>query len=115
MRGDVTNEGRVQQFENGNISIRFSKDAIEDIKSGKKSDIEILSSLLDRVDTCFIGEQFCISNFDMGVRGYNYHKDKAYTISFSEIDKKLMSSLSLKIFAEDPTEEDLKLIEEGAE
>lgn len=98
-----------REFKNGNINIKFFDENIKDLKSGKFSDIELLSFALDNVDTYFIGEEFCLSNYEMGVELYNCRIDKIYILAFSDLEK-LASGKTLKLYARKPTEDDREII-----
>lgn len=94
------------RFKNGNLNIRFSPDEIQDIKAGKYSDIELLSQKLDSVDTYFIGEGYCLSNYEMGQTLYSYHDDKVFTLNLSDIANVLMTGGMLKLYANKPNPEE---------
>lgn len=100
-----------QRFKNGNLSIRFSPDEIADIKAGKYSAIELLNGKLGRFDTCFIGEQYCLSNYTTGCTLYSYYVDKVFVLDFSDIDNVLMEGDTLKLYARKPEDEDREQIE----
>lgn len=106
-------EGIIKEFQNGNINIRLSADAIETIKSGKESDIFIISELFYWVDTYFVGDHFCLSNYDMGALLYNNYSDKCYIIAFSDIENTLMQGHTLKLYGFEPSENDRQTIEEN--
>ena len=97
-----TIDGLIKEFNNHNINLNLSNDSINDIKTGKFSDIEILSFLLENLDSYFVGENQCISNYEMGILIYNYHSDVCYFLNFSDIDKYLMLGKTLKLYAYKP-------------
>ena len=94
------------RFTNGNLNIRFSPEEIEDIRAGRYSDIEVLSWKLERFDTYFIGEQYCLSNYDMGTTAHSAYSDHVFTISFAAIENVLMQGKTLKLYAREPDEYD---------
>ena len=98
-------------FNNGNLNIRFSPDEIQDIKAGKHSMIELLSWKLDKFDTIFIGEKYCLSNYTIGCTLYSCYSDKVFILDFSDIDNILMESRTLKLYATKPTQDDREIIE----
>ena len=100
-----------QRFKNGNLNVRFSPDEIADIKAGKCSPIELLSWKLEAFDTTFIGEQYCLSNYAMGVTLYSYYSDNVFLLDLSDLDNILMEGKTLKLYANEPTPEDRKNIE----
>lgn len=99
-----------QRFNNGNIHIKFNKEDITDIKAGKFSDIEVLSWELENVDTYFIGEQFCLSNYAMGVMLYSYYADKVFILNFADLEK-LLDGKTLILYAATPSADDREIIE----
>ena len=104
-----------QRFKNGNLNIRFSPDEIQDINAGKRSQIELLSWKLAAFDTNFIGEQYCLSNYTMGVTLYSCYSDRVFILDFSDLDNILMEGRTLKLYATKPSQEDRETIEsEGA-
>lgn len=100
-----------QRFNNGNLNIRFSPDEIQDTKDGKYSMIELLSWKLDKFDTTFIGEKYCLSNYTMGCTLYSCYADKVFILDFSDIDNILMEGRTLKLYATKPTQDDREIIE----
>lgn len=102
-----------QRFNNGNLNIRFSPDEIQDIKAGKYSTIELLSWKLNKFDTTFIGEKYCLSNYTTGCTLYSAYADKVFILDFSDVDNVLMAGNTLKLYAAKPTQEDRKIIERG--
>jgi hypothetical protein len=101
------------RFKNGNCNIRFSPDDIADIKSGKLSDIEILFFKMEKLDLYFFGEQFCISNFTMGILIYSAYSGKLFLLDYSDIDKYLLTGKTLKLKAFRPDADQQKIIDEG--
>ena len=112
-RDNYINEGTITEYKNGNINIKLSSDAIKDINIGRYSDIECLSWLLDSIDCTFIGDEFCLSNFDMGAMIYNYYSDLCYIISFSDIESVLKAGKTLKLYGYKPSEDDREQIEKN--
>lgn len=99
-----------QRFKNGNISIRFAPDEIAAIKAGTYSDIECLGWKLDAVDTELRGDEFCLSNYEMGCLAYCWGNDMAYLIRFAEIDELLMQRKTMKLHAFKPDDGDLEVM-----
>lgn len=99
------------RFKNGNLNIRFSPDEIANIKAGKFSDIEVLSWKLEKFDTNFIGEQYCLSNYAMGCTLYSCYSDSVFILDFSDIEKYLMNGKTLKLYAHRPDAGDRETLE----
>ena len=89
----------VHEFKNGNMSIKFDRDILQNIHDQKTSDIEEISYILEELDTYFIGEEFCISNYAMGINLYNCHSNLMYIFNFSDIENVLMTGKWLKLYA----------------
>lgn len=104
------NDARV--FNNDNIHIKLSRESLDDYRQGKFSDIELISFALEDVDTYIIGEQYCLSNWDMGCTLYNCNRDKVYILSFKALEEVLMQGKTLILKAHTPDETDREIIEE---
>lgn len=102
----------IKEFNNGNISFRLTTEQITDIYNKRFSDIEVISWILDEIDCYFVGDEYCLGNFDMGATIYNAYSELCYTINFSEIESVLMSGKWLKLYARQPNECDIRDIED---
>ena len=98
----------VKEFNNGNLSIRFDDELRE---LARRDDVLALASALDSVDCVFIGESFCLSNFEMGHMIYNFYSDKCYTFRWSELEN-LKMGLAVRLYAYDPDDDDRQAIED---
>ena len=101
----------VKRFLNNNIHVKFELEDIENIKEGKLSGIETLSFELEEVDTSFIGEEFCLSNYTTGILCYSYYADKVFLLDFSDIENILMSGKTLVLYAKEPDVDEREIIE----
>lgn len=99
-------DATTKEFKNGNINITFTGD-----NDGSISDIELLNDALFWKDCYFIGEQYCLSNYDMGVTVYNCRRDLVYILSFSALDAAYNNNKTLKLYASVPDETDRELID----
>ena len=102
-----------KRFNNDNCNIRFSPDDIADIKAGKFSDIEILSFKMENLDLYFFGEEFCLSNYAMGIYLYSAYCGKLFLLNYADIDKYLMNGKTLKLIAFKPDKEQQQIIDKG--
>ena len=101
----------IKEFSNGNLSIRFSAEYLDKLKSGVVSAIEVLSWTLDELDCYFVGEEFCLGNDAMGIMIYNCHSDLVYIINFNDIEV-LVAGHWLRLYARTPDEDDREIINE---
>ena len=102
--------GTAKRYKNGNITVKFSPDDIASIRTGRVSDIEILSYILESVDCYFVGDNFCLSNYDMGCLIYSAYSDKMFILAFSDLENILMSGKTLRLYARTPDETDRELL-----
>lgn len=96
-----------KEHKNGNLLIKYDKDAIE---QSKKDSLLTLASILEEIDCYFIGETYCISNYAMGHTIYNCHSDLCYIFAWNDIET-LEQGKTLKLYARKPGEWDRELIE----
>lgn len=100
-----------QRFNNGNLNIRFSPEEITDIKNGKFSAVELLGWKLEKFDSYFIGETYCLSNYTTGHTIYNCHSDVVYIVDWSDLEGVLMMGKTLKLYARKPDEADREILQ----
>ena len=97
-----------KEYKNGNITIRFDKDAIQEMK---KDEILFLSDALYWLDCYFIGETFCISNFETGHSIYNYYSDLLYIFQWREMEN-LMQGKTVRLYGYKPSKDDREWIDQ---
>ncbi len=95
------------QFKNGNLSIHVEKEDLEDYL---KDQVFFLSDLLWHMNCEFIGETFCLSNWETGHLIYNSYMDCCYIFPWRELET-LADGKTVKLYARKPTEDELELIE----
>ncbi len=96
-----------KEYKNGNIIIRYDRDMIVE---SKRDSILTLSSVLDEIDCSFIGETYCLNNYETGHTVYNAYSDLVYVFAWSELET-LEAGKAVKLFARKPDEADRELIE----
>lgn len=96
-----------KEYKNGNIIIRYDRDMIAE---SKRDSLLTLSSVLDEIDCSFIGETYCLSNYETGHTVYNAYSDLVYIFAWSELEA-LEAGKAVKLFARKPDEADRELIE----
>lgn len=96
-----------KEYKNGNIIIKYDRDMIAE---SKRDSLLTLSSVLDEIDCSFIGETYCLSNYETGHTVYNAYSDLVYVFAWSELET-LEAGKAVKLFARKPDEADRELIE----
>ena len=99
-RTHIDKIGTVKQFNNGNMNIKFDIDGVYK----NESDFVNLLWLLEWLDIDFIGDSYCLSNYDMGITLYDCYSDKCFIVSFSELSDCFNSGKTMKLYAHTPDE-----------
>ena len=94
------------QFKNGNINLRIPKEDLDDFK---KDQVCYLSELLSWNNCDFIGETYCLSNFETGHTIYNYYMDCCYIFPWRELET-LAEGKMVKLYARVPEEYEREII-----
>lgn len=95
----------IKEFKNGNINIKYNPDTI---KEAGKDELLTLSSVLDSIDCYFIGETYCLGNYETGHTVYSAYSDLVYTFVWSDLEK-LKAGHTVKLYAMKPEKEDLEI------
>ena len=106
LRETYNNNGIIKEYKNGNITIKYYNDGIQE---SKRDSLLTLSSLLDMIDCYFIGETYCLSNYETGHTVYNAYSDLVYIFAWSNLET-LEAGKAVKLFARKPDETDRELI-----
>lgn len=96
-----------KEYKNGNIIIKYDRDMIAE---SKRDSLLTLSSVLDEIDCSFIGETYCLNNYETGHTVYNSYSDLVYIFAWSELEA-LEAGKAVKLFARKPDKTDRELIE----
>ena len=102
----VCSNGMCKEYKNGNITIKFDRDTIEE---AKKDDVLTLSEVLSWIDCYFIGETYCLSNFAMGHTIYNAYSDLVYVFDWNLLAM-LKAGEMVKLYARKPDEADREIL-----
>lgn len=101
----------VIKFKNGNFNMWLGKNDIATIKEHPDRDMEIILSTLSDNDMYVIGDEFCLSNFDMGCYIYSAYFDKGYIFPFGCVQE-LLDGKSVKFYALELDEDDRAVVKE---
>lgn len=96
-----------KEYKNGNIIIKYDRDMIAETK---RDSLLTLSRVLDEIDCSFIGETYCLNNYETGHTVYNSYSDLVYIFAWSEVET-LEAGKAVKLFARKPDETYRELIE----
>jgi hypothetical protein len=92
---------------NNDLVIEYDNDTVE---AAAKDELLTFSEVLFWLDTNIIGEEFCLSNFEMGIMLYNGYSDKCYIVSFTDLEK-IKAGEKVVLSAYDPDDDDREAIE----
>lgn len=95
------------ELKNGNLIIKYSPDSI---KESKRDQLLFLSDVLSWLDCYFIGETYCLNNYEMGHTIYNLYSDLVYIFPWSDLEE-LEKGKCITLFAATPDETDREIIE----
>lgn len=98
------------QFRNGNLNLRISKEDLEDFN---KDQVLFLSDHLFWLDCDFIGETFCLNNFETGHIIYNAYMDCWYIFNWSDLDV-LALGFAVKLIAREMDDDIRDLVNKEA-
>lgn len=96
-----------REYKNGNITIRLDKDIIQEMQ---KDEILVLSDVLSWMDCYFVGETFCLSNWECGHLLYNAYSDLCYIFPWSCLDQ-LKDGKTVRLYAREISDDERQVIE----
>lgn len=96
-----------KEYKNGNIVIKYDSELIE---LAKKEPLFAIETALEGNDCYFIGETYCLNNYETGHTIYNAYSDLVYVFPWSNLET-LETGKAVKLFARKPDETDRELIE----
>lgn len=96
-----------RQFNNGNLNIQIPK---EDLAEFNKDQVLFLDDILSGLDCEFIGETYCLNNFETGHTIFNSYMNCCYIFAWSDLDR-LAAGKTVKLYARPVTEDDREIME----
>lgn len=106
MRRENNGVGYTAIEEDGVITIQYDTDGIE---MANKDEILMFFSSVEMLDCNPIGEQYCISNFDMAFDMYNNYTDLIYRVPFSDLEK-LEQGETIELWGHTPDNDEREMI-----
>ena len=96
----------ITELANNDLVIEYNNDTI---KEAEKDEMLTFSGVLFWMDTDIIGEEFCLSNYEMGIMLYNGYSDKCYIVTFTDLER-IKAGEKVTLSAYEPSEDDRKAI-----
>lgn len=92
-----------KEFNNHNLSLKWTK---YDIEQAEQDPVCYLADWLSMAFDCdFIGETYCLSNYETGHTIYNFYSDVTYIFPWRFLDD-LMEGKRVRLFARIPDDYD---------
>ena len=99
---------KYKEFENGNVNLKI--DDMKELEDSRESSLVLLLWELMEHDFEIVSEEYCLSNYDIGVSLYNLRNQKEYTLSYNDVYNKLEKGHTMKLYAYDPNQYDIELM-----
>lgn len=99
--------GIAREYKNHNITIHLDKEGIKDFE---KDEVLAISDLLFWIDCDFIGETYCLNNWETGHTIYNFYSDKVYIFPWRYLED-LKQGKTIRLYALEPNDTDREIIE----
>ena len=96
-----------KEYKNGNITVKYDRDMIQ---ASKKDQILTISDVLSWIDCYFIGETYCLSNYETGHTLYNAYSDLIYVFPWRYLED-LENGKTIRLYACRPDETDREILE----
>lgn len=96
-----------KEYKNGNITVKYDRDKIQE---SKKDDVLTISDVLSWIDCYFIGETYCLSNYETGHTIYNAYSDLIYVFPWRYLED-LENGKTIRLYARRPDETDREILE----
>lgn len=97
-----------KEYKNGNITVKYDADMIQ---ASKEDNVLTIISVLSWIDCYFIGETYCLSNYETGHTLYNVYSDLVYIFPWRCLDD-LEAGKTIRLYAMQPDENDREQINE---
>ena len=95
-----------KEFKTHNINLKFDPDTLEYFN---RDEVLTLCDVLSQNDCNFIGDTYCLSNFETGHTIYNGYSDMTYVFPWRYIDD-LKQGKTVKLIATVPDDEEREMI-----
>ena len=96
-----------KEYKNGNITVKYDRDMIQ---ASKKDQTLTISDVLSWIDCYFIGETYCLSNYETGHTLYNAYSDLIYVFPWRYLED-LENGKTIRLYARRPDKTDREILE----
>ena len=96
-----------KEYKNGNITIKYDADTID---AARRDPVLTVSDVLSWIDCYFIGETYCLSNYETGHTIYNAYSDLVYIFPWRCLED-LERGKTVRLYARRPDETDREILE----
>lgn len=97
-----------REYKNGNITIKYDP---ETITAAQRDSVLIISDVISEIDCYFIGETYCLSNFETGHTIYNCYSDLVYIFPWRFLED-LQKGKTVRLYARRPDETDREILKQ---
>lgn len=97
-----------KEYKNGNITIKYDSDKIQE---SRRDNVLTISDVLSWIDCYFIGETYCLSNYETGHTVYNAYSDLVYVFPWRYLED-LENGKAVRMYARRPDEADREIMKE---
>ena len=95
-----------KEYKNGNITIKYDTDTID---AARRDPVLTVSDVLSWIDCNFIGETYCLSNYETGHTIYNAYSDLVYIFPWRFLED-LERGKTVRLYARRPDETDREIL-----
>ena len=106
MRRENNGVGFTSIEEDGVITIEYDADGIE---MANKDEIYMFFNSVEMLDCYLVGEQYCMSNYDMAFDMYNNYTDLIYQVPFSKLEE-LKQGEKIELWGHTPDDVEREMI-----
>ena len=96
-----------KEYKNGNITVKYDRDTIQE---SKKDPVLTIVDVLSWIDCYFIGETYCLSNYETGHTLHNAYSDLVYIFPWRYLED-LEAGKTIRLYARRPDETDREILE----
>ena len=97
----------IVELVNNDLVIEYDADTIQ---AAANDEMLTFSDVLFWMGVDIIGDEFCLSNYEMGIQLYSGYSDKCYIVSYTDLER-IKAGEKVVLSAYEPDEDDREAIE----